>query len=244
MGVWIRRSSQMRVFAWVFVVAAVSVTGLWTASATAAALVINQEIDISGVTVANVPGNGQSVQGPFVGGSPITVTAGDTIDVTYTFADGYRIRMSDPDFGTSDQERISAWGLLDTSASATNFSVSNISVDLLGVTATPGTTTSFTGTTQSGGSGNLGPIFIADDIIPTGGQIEFSGVTGSFSVDSLTTNPQVYDGVFLFFRSPQLEIIVPEPTTGGIVLLAVAGACLKRRRLGGSPCPMPGGPDA
>ena len=216
-------------FAVCMLLASAAVAGIWATPSSAAVHVINQVIDLSSITVGNVPGNGQFVQGPFVGGSPITVTAGDTVDVTYTFADGYRIRMSDPTFGTTDQERISAWALLDTSASATNFTVSGISVDLLGVSASPGTATSFTDTSQSGGSGNLGPIFISDDIVPANGFVEFSGVTGSFTVDSLTTDPQNYDGIFLFLRSPQLEVIVPEPATGA-TLLALGPFALRRRR--------------
>ncbi len=161
-----------------------------------------ETIDITG-TVDISGGYTGDILGPIVP-SLVNVSVGDVIYFTYTF-DGYqKLQLLDVVDGSSSSVRVSAW-LGEAVGTWGDFTVSDWSLELIGATSGSGTVpTSFSGIAQGHCCRHLGTeswLSLAD-----GDFVEFYGVSTTFTVVSLPTEPTAYNSARTRFYANSISV--------------------------------------
>jgi hypothetical protein len=191
--------------------------------ATAAFIEVSQTADITGLAPNT------SYSQTFSSPSSVSIAAGDDVHIRYTFLGG-DIRLSNSTGGP--------WGgvgpwLQVSSPPGTygNFTISNVSVQLLGFSGSPGTSSLFTRTTDTSGSAHIGPTQTSySSVLPANSYVEFSGIDATYHVESLPASPNTYNGGWLVIWGSEVEAVAPSataaPEPASLSLLGLGGLCL------------------
>lgn len=197
--------------------------------AAAAPVTINHIVDLSGAVVQN-NGFGDYVSKVYDFPPSLQIGSGDAVDMTFNFASGQSVRMSD--FAQGNGSLMTAWMAQDSSIDPVNtsiFSIANAYVDLLD--AGGNVIRSVQVGSDSSGESHLGPE--VNNILNAGESLLFSGYHAYFEVVSLQNDPSHYSGPWLYMRADQLQITaVPEASTYAMMLagLGLVGAMTRRRK--------------
>jgi hypothetical protein len=194
-------------------------------------IVVNETIDVSGVTSGF-----HATRGPLT--SPVLVSPGDQVDNTVTFSGGKALRIEDqvPLLGVE-----SLWTWLRGATPNATYEIDNIQLQFIGFRGAAGTSSTITRAAETNGSDHLGPTF--NDFLAPGQWIEFTGYRVTYDVLSLTqtsfpraSTSVTYEDLQIYTRNatPVDATVVPEPSTlaifalGGLTL--VVGGIRRRKQ--------------
>ena len=176
-------------------------------------VVYAETYDVTG-SVDIFGGYSEDTYGP-INPSEVTFAVGDTVNLFYMFKDGRKLRLVDIEDGSTSYTRTSPWlGFVGTSCGEItecgDFTVSNWSINLIGARSKSGTAPEiFSGTSQGSCCNHLGTdgVFYLDD----GDYIEFSGISTSFTIDSLPADPNTYNAIRTRFFADEMTVVTPTP---------------------------------
>lgn len=202
--------------------------GLSPSNECRASIEITQDLDLDSLTISS-NNNGNIIQFTNFAATPTAIAEGDEVTVTYNFLNGKKLRFNDLTSLEGYRELI--WLFLRTADNDySNFTLSDITVELLDPVASPGVPTTYSYDSQSSGRVHLGPNAYIN--VDPGEFVEFAGVTTTFTVTDLAIGSGEYIP-WLQIQAESIEVVspvaaVPEATSilawtmalGGIGLIA------------------------
>jgi hypothetical protein len=149
------------------------------------------------------------------------IANGDHVTYTVDFAQNEILTIAD------GAERL--FTALDASDNSSAFTITNITLDLLGFSGTGGASSSYFMATQSSGVAHLGPEWLG--FLSPGQTISFNGFEVQFDVQSIAVSPHGYSSTFLAYSGDSTSIAVQQvPEPASLALLGTAlGALFVRR---------------
>lgn len=126
----------------------------------------------------------------YIGSTDYTISDGDTVNITYSFANGKAIVVTNSSLGTNWVTP--AWPWLYATNTSGNFGISNTTANLNGAIFTGGSgTTTYTSVSETSGAVHLGPYasFSVDGLTT----LEFSGLSATFTVDYIPQGTGIYN---------------------------------------------------
>lgn len=174
-------------------------------------VVYAETYDVTG-SVDIFGGYSEDTYGP-INPSEVTFAVGDTVNLFYMFKDGRKLRLVDVEDGSSSVARASAWlGFVGTPCGEItecgDFTVSNWSINLIDARSKSGSAPeSFSGLSQGSCCNHLGTD--GNFNLGDGDFIEFSGISTSFTIDSLPADPNTYNAIRTRFFADEIIVVTP-----------------------------------
>jgi hypothetical protein len=197
-----------------------------------AIITIDTTVDLTTAEYFRNPNTPFAVSGIYPLVSPVSISAGDNVTMTVSFANGAALSIRS---GGGDQI-LTGWLIQDFYLSVpgtSNYTISNASLILLDQYGSP--VLSLSDSVQSDGNAQLGPTF-QGAYIPLGETLTFSSYRATYVVDALQ-GQQFYAGPFLQFADLNGGLVsrveaapVPAPATFWLMFGGLGGLALARGR--------------
>lgn len=200
------------------------ITALMLQILPAVEITIRQDVDLTATPIWVGPPNQFFRQ--FSSVTPIRISEGDSVDLTYRFLNG-RLSMSNSSVSPSSYELAYPWlALLDSPGGG--FVISDIQITFLDAVVTGGAQSYFTQDREANGSINLGPSL--SNFLPPGASLSFSGITTHYTVDYIEIGGTGLYQPWLIFAADRL-VVIPEPSVTALVMvMLLCGRVMHRLR--------------